>query len=406
MRMHARGIRSATLAILFACCIALVGVGQGQAREYVIDGTADCGLRSERRCSIGSTLAVWTDDIDGTRQRVEVDVSWIRPSQMDRIDQDDRVCLLIDDIYAGRLKAVGLSHYCRWDGTINPGLSTGSKQVAEQPKRDEDDDDKHPVVGASPVPIVTGPPGTVTGIVTNALTGQPIAGATVRVDGSSASTTTGADGRFTLSGAPSGTRTLRTSANGFITETRVMNIPANSTVDQSIALTPGRPGGEITIVLTWGSQPADLDAHLSGPDRSSGRFHLYYFNPAAPSLDPYATLDVDDITSFGPETITISRDPTTGLFVAGEYRYWVHNFSTSPEFDVSNARVVVNSGAAQLDTFDVPGGASGLDIWRVVNLTIDAAGNVNLTPVQSFASGFDDTPFAVPSGAVPGPTVK
>lgn len=125
MSSRARGLRSASLAVLFAFCVALVGVGQGQAREYEIDGTADCGLRSERRCSIDSTLAVWTDDVTGTRQRFEVDVSWIRPSQMDRIDQDDRVCLLIEDIYADRLKAVGLSHYCRWDGTINPGLSTG-----------------------------------------------------------------------------------------------------------------------------------------------------------------------------------------------------------------------------------------------------------------------------------------
>ena len=292
------------------------------------------------------------------------------------------------------------------DGTINPGLSTGSKEVAEQPKRDEDDDEKHPVLGVTGSPTPTGPPGTVTGIVTNALTGQPIAGATVRVDGSSVSTTTGTDGRFILTGAPSGPRVLRTSANGFITETRTITIPANGTTDQSIALTPGRPGGEITIVLTWAGQPDDLDAHLSGPDRGGGRFHLYYANPTAPFPSPYATLDVDDVTSFGPETITIARDSTTGLFAAGEYRYWVHNFSTTPEFDVSNARVVVNSGGAQLDSFNIPGGASGLDIWRVVNLTIDTAGNVNLTPVQSFSAGFDFTPFAVPPGSLPGPTVK
>lgn len=407
MWTRARQIRSASLAIVFACCIALVGVGQSQAREYELDGTADCGLRSERRCSIDSTLAVWTDDVDGTRRRVEVDVSWIRPSSLDRIDQDDRVCLLIEDIYADRLKAVGVSHRCKFDGTVNPGLSTGSREVLEQPKRDQDDDDdKQAVVGASPVPVVTGPPGTVTGIVTDALTGLPISGATVRVDGSTVSATTGADGRFVLAGAPSGTRILRTSANGFITETRTITVIANGTVDQSIALTPGRPGGEITIVLTWGGQPPDLDAHLSGPNRSGGRFHIFYANAAEPLPSPYATLDVDDVSSFGPETITIARDPATGLFVAGEYRYWVHNFSTTPEFDVSNARVTVNSGGAQLGDFNVPGGAAGLDIWRVVNLTVDPAGNVSLTPVQTFAAGFDTTPFAVPSGSVPGPTVK
>ena len=115
---------------------------------------------------------------------------------------------------------------------------------------------------------------------------------------------------------------------------------------------------------------------------------------------------MDDIVSSGPETITISRDPTTGNFVAGEYRYWVHNFSTTPEFDVSNGRVTVNSGGAQLDSFTVPGGATSLDIWRVVNLTIDAAGNVSLTPVQTYTTGFSSTPFSVPDGSPPAPTVK
>ena len=54
----------------------------------------------------------------------------------------------------------------------------------------------------------------------------------------------------------------------------------------------------------------------------------------------------------------------------------------------------------------VPSGATTLDIWRVVNLTIDAAGNVSLTPVQSYAAGFDSTPFRVPAGSPPAPTVK
>lgn len=310
--------------------------------------------------------------------------------------------LILEDRNAARLKAIGVTRNCKFDGTVNPGLSTGSKQVMEQPKRDEDDDDKHPVAVASPT-TTSGPPGTITGIVTNALTGAPIAGATVPVDGSTLSATTSGDGRFVLSGVPSGTRTLRTSANGFITETRSVVVVAGSSVNQTISLTPGRPGGEITIVLTWAGQPDNLDAHLSGPDRSGGRFHLFFANAAAPLPSPYATLDVDDRFSFGPETITITRDPNTGLFAAGEYRYWVHNFSTTPELDVSDGRVTVNSGGAQPDSF---GGAAGLDVWRVVNLTIDTAGNVNLTPVQSFEAGFATTPFLVPSGSSPAPTTK
>lgn len=407
---HARLIRSASLALLLGFCVLLAGVSQSQAKEYEIDGTADCGLRSDRRCSIDSVLALWTEDISGEKQRVEVDVSWVRHS-LGSIDQDERVCLLVEDPYAVRLKAVGVSRSCKFDGTVNPGLSTGSKEVLEQPRRDQDDDDNER--GAVVATVTPGTPGTpgvssgiVTGIVTNALTGQPLPGAVVRVNGSGASATTGADGRFVLTGAPAGTRTLRTAATGFVTETRSITVIAGGSVEVAIALTPGRPGGEITIVLTWGSQPPDLDAHLSGPNRSGGRFHVYYANPTEPTSSPYASLDVDDTASFGPETITIARDSTTGLFVAGEYRYWVHNFSTAPEFDVSAAHVTVNSGGTQLDAFDVPGGAAGLDIWRVVNLTVDAAGNVTVTPVQTFATGFDDTPFSLPSGSPPGPTRK
>jgi hypothetical protein len=404
MWTNARRIRTASLALLFGLLIVLAGVGQGTAREIEIDGTADCGLRSGRHCDVDNTLALWTDDISGNRERVEVDIRWIDKDDLDKIDQDERVCLKVEDRGGGRLRALSMTKTCKFDGTINPGLSTGSKEVSEQPKRDQDDHPDNTFIPAGTGP--GGPPGTVTGIVTNALTGEPLAGATVRVDGSTVSATSGSNGRFTLSGAPSGSQTLRTTLNGFITETRTVTIPAGGSVEQAIALTPARPGGEITIVLTWGGDPPDLDAHLSGPDRSGGRFHLYFANPDAPLPSPYATLDVDDRVSFGPETITISRDPTTGLFRAGEYRYWVHNFSTTPEFDVSNARVTVNSGGGQLDSFEIPGGAAGLDIWRVVNLNIDTAGNVTLTPVQSFDAGFSTTPFSIPSGSTAAPTRK
>lgn len=398
-----RWIRSLSLALLFTFCIALVGVGPGEAKEYEIDGTADCGLRSSERCDIEDVLAIWTEDIDGARRRVEVDVSWIRPA-LGAIDQDDHVCVVVEDRTARRLKAVGASHYCRFDGTYNRGMSTGNRLVEEQPDRDQDENDNN-AAAVGPTPTL-GPPGTLAGIVTDALTGQPISGATVRVDGQSESATTASNGRFTLANIGSGSRTVRTTASGYIMEVRTVTVVAGTTVEQAIALTVVRPGGEITIVMTWGGQPADLDAHLSGPNRSGGRFHLYYADRSAPSPSPYASLDVDDVSSFGPETITIRRDPTTGSFVPGEYRYWVHNFSTTPEFDVSNGRVTVNSGGNQLESFSVPGGAAGLDIWRVVNLTIDASGGVSLTPVQTFAAGFDTTPFAVPSGSAPAPSNK
>ena len=34
-----------------------------------------------------------------------------------------------------------MDHFCKLDGTYNPGLSTGSKKVSEQPKPNDNDDD-------------------------------------------------------------------------------------------------------------------------------------------------------------------------------------------------------------------------------------------------------------------------
>ena len=65
------------------------------------------------------------------------------------------------------------------------------------------------------------------------------------------------------------------------------------------------------------------------------RFHLLLPDPNPVA---YASLDVDDRKSSGPETVTVSHDPSTGLFVAGDYRYWVHNFSIPPEFNVECSR--------------------------------------------------------------------
>ncbi len=60
--------------------------------------------------------------------------------------------------------------------------------------------------------------------------------------------------------------------------------------------------GNIRIVLTWGATPSDLDSHLVGPTSGDSKFHVYYAN------DVYGSevdLDVDDTSSYGPETITI-----------------------------------------------------------------------------------------------------
>src|SRR5262245_17113931 len=121
-----------------------------------------------------------------------------------------------------------------------------------------------------------------------------------------------------------------------------------------------------TATLTWGSRPADLDAHLSFPPHGASDF-VAFFQPAPV---PFVTLNSDITNSGGPETITITREPSTGQFRPGEYRYWVHNFSHgaggSPDtFAISSAQVVLSRDGQTISSFSVDhaSGAPSDDVW-------------------------------------------
>ncbi len=91
---------------------------------------------------------------------------------------------------------------------------------------------------------------------------------------------------------------------------------------------------------------------------------------------PHASLDVDDVTWAGPETISVIRVGLGPAFVPGDYHYWVHNFTVSPEFDTSGAHVTITKCGVQVADYLV-GGASGNgadDLWHVVNFTLAAQG--------------------------------
>ena len=202
-----------------------------------------------------------------------------------------------------------------------------------------------PVIIAASVPArvsaqVSGPTGTLQGTVTNAQNGNPIAGATVSVAG--VTTTTNASGQYTMT-VPAGARVITTSATGFTTRTDSVTITAGAATTYNPSLVPTSVGTGVSVVLTWGAQPSDLDSHLVGPNGSGGRFHCYYANRTPV---PFVTLDVDDTSAFGPETITVAQ--VSGAFVAGTYNYYVHNYSGSPAFNTSNAVVTVFAGGAQV----------------------------------------------------------
>ena len=142
----------------------------------------------------------------------------------------------------------------------------------------------------------------------------------------------------------------------------------NSTIVQT------EPAGRMRIVLHWGAQPSDLDAHLTG-DTSTivthPRYHVFYFNPVVttPTGDTIAVLDRDAENSFGPETITIYR------FFPGTLRYKVHDYTNGgtigshvlPDSSRAMVRVYTSAGLIRQDTIRADSAAVG-NQWYVYDI--------------------------------------
>lgn len=137
---------------------------------------------------------------------------------------------------------------------------------------------------------------------------------------------------------------------------------------------------------------------MSSPPPS--RFHAFFLTP---NPEPYVSHTGDDEDGLGPERVVVTRHPATQQFVAGEYRFWVDNFSGMPSFAGSQARVIVNRDAQLLGIFDVTAatGDPNARLWHVVNVTLDAAGNATVVPIQQFTTGDSLTVLAPPYGTKP-----
>jgi plastocyanin len=230
----------------------------------------------------------------------------------------------------------------------------------------------------------------ISGQVIDALTGDDIAGATVRLhkaeDGIAGvvvgQTTSTDQGRFVFSALPPGSYVLIADVQGYISGKRQVAISAGESLShQDVVLSPLLNPGEIRIILTWGENPEDLEAHLTGPNPDGCRHHCFYWNREIPG----ARLDTDSTRGFGPETITISGA------LAGVYRYYVHDFSDRLEdatdgLAVSGARVhlVFGDGRNPI-TFYAP--SDNGSVWHVFDL--DGTSGA-ITPVNRM--GYQDEP--------------
>ena len=215
--------------------------------------------------------------------------------------------------------------------------------------------------------------------VTNALNGESVEGVQVRLykgwnshSGESVGTAaTDAWGEIRVEGLEYGYYTAEVSGGDYITAYHnVAVVPEEFYTMWDLPVSPTLKDGETRIVLTWGQYPEDLDSHLIG-EQPGSQFHIAYWD-----MDYYdgmgrhrANLDLDDTSSYGPETVTIYNG------VDGVYTYAVRDFTnggnaSSTALAASGATVRVYQEEGLVATYHVPTRGVGF-VWTVFRLHQD-----------------------------------
>lgn len=113
------------------------------------------------------------------------------------------------------------------------------------------------------------------------------------------------------------------------------------------------------VVLNWGATPADLDSHIVYPGN-----HIYFSNMKGAD----ALLDVDDTTSYGPETITLQRKHDGEKYVYAVHDYSNRGNANSSLLSNSGAKVFVYVGQTLIKTYYVPVNKVG-NLWTIFAVT-------------------------------------
>ena len=231
---------------------------------------------------------------------------------------------------------------------------------------------------------------TVAGVAKNATTGLGIEGVTVNVRANwnsqsgdvIATTTTDADGSYSFFLERGYYYTLEFARDGFVST--FVNVASSNAIGACEGVLSPTSTSEVTstefrIVLTWGETPRDLDSHLVGLDDANSVFHIAYYNKVERDTDGnvIASLDVDDVSSYGPETVTIvnARTDATYYYSVKDYTNYYYNAS-STQMSASGANVKVYQGSALVKEYNVPLNQAGT-IWNVFKIENGSVVDIN-----------------------------
>ena len=209
--------------------------------------------------------------------------------------------------------------------------------------------------------------GIASGVITDALTGSGIEGVTLsarngwnNTEGDVLGTAvTDSSGNYSIS-LPLGNYTLQAVKEGYISDSFNIIVQRGETKYQNGTLTPIGQGDSYRIVLTWGENPSDLDSHVVGTLSNGNTFHVYYSDKSQFDGDlEVCNLDVDDTTSYGPETITLNVNTDK------PYYYYIYRYAGSGTVASSEAQIRVYKGETPIAVYNVPTDQGSGDYWNV-----------------------------------------
>ncbi|MCW8879731.1 MAG: hypothetical protein OQK04_00305 [Kangiellaceae bacterium] len=219
-------------------------------------------------------------------------------------------------------------------------------------------------------------PVTISGCVDDG-SGSPLAGVVVNARGAdyigTTSVVTDASGNFQLPVKGNSRVLISASIQGRLSNTLDESTGSGQTLSECIHLPPF----SISVSLTWGANPSDLDTHLVAPN-----YHVYYASRGSLFSTPFAALDVDDVTGFGPEVLTITQ-----FTEPGNYTYSVYRFAGTGTMADSPARVALNYNGETF-VFAPPSGQGDNRTWNVFQIIVGNDLQVqDIIALQSWSAG-------------------
>lgn len=233
--------------------------------------------------------------------------------------------------------------------------------------------------------------GSASGVIRDSTTGRAVSGLTLNIypglyfgqdepkQASVLSLTTDSSGQYTTGSIAAGNYTvfIRDKRPGVSNDARyvlssftIKVMGGKSIPNQNGFVSTKLSKNQLRIVLTWGSQPNDLDSHLYIDAVSGGNGHTWYSDKKFTNNDGVlvADLDLDDTNQYGPETTTIRNA------VDGVYTFYVHDYTnrglgiSNSVLQNSNATVTVYSGYSDtpIEVYHVPDGFG--TVWKVFSL--------------------------------------